>query len=242
MPILHSIVIGEVFRDPNSDSARVFKQDLERLLKTPKRLLAGSLERLPSVRLAPTQKQTRDIVRAFADEYEWGFAEAATNFELLLFFLSRIMQSDLPEDDTEQWVDDLKTAGAISSEDQASVFREIIGSLRDLSEGDIKREIQRRKSADSVSPSFAGYSIAASIQGVFERQISSGMSADEYESEVRDIVPIVTVNILLDMGSAPDKKVTFHASESDLEVLINALKAGKKDIRELKRFLSIKGE
>ena len=63
------------------------------------------------------------------------------------------------------------------------------------------------------------------------------LASDDYEPKVVDTVAFATVS--LSIGGDPVENVAFKVEEDDIDLIIESLRAAKKDITALRRFIKI---
>jgi len=240
MGTLISSLMGTVFRTPDDKAARTFSADFKQLFNLSDKEIQDFLAILPVIRLTRLRSKDKEILESFFKIHpNLTRPQIESSYSALNFFLTQLMNTDLPNDDYTKWGTDLETLNLLEKKNHER-FERLISSLRKIIEDSISKEVARRKSAQSVGPLFWGCSIAASIRGVLKNEYTSGAPAEGYQPEVVDSTAVATFNITLKEDSGEKKDVYFNAEESDIDYLINGLQAAKKELAALRDYIGKK--
>jgi hypothetical protein len=240
MSNLTSSAMGEIFRDPESSSARTFAQDCKQIFSLSDKDVQDCLAILPAFRLTRLPSERKKLLEAFFENHPTlPRPRIESSFSVLNFFLKQLMNTDLPSDDSSKWGADLETLDIITPKDR-SRFESFLSSLREITERTVRKEIERRKTAQRVGPLFQGCLIAVNVRGVLKKRYIFGTPSEDFQPEFADIAVVPAVNITIDDNSEENKSLYFNLEEGDIDYLINCLQAAKKEVAALKDYISKK--
>ncbi len=240
MSTIVSSLIGTIFRDPESNTARGFSADFKQLFSLSDKEVQDFLIALPTIRLARMDSKKKEILESFSKSHpNLPILQIEGVFTVLNFFLKQLMDTDLPSDDYKKWSSDLETKNLLARKDRER-FECLISSLQEIIKNTISNEVARRKSAQYVSTLFRECLTSVNIRGVSSRIYTPGTPAEEYHPEITDTTSVISVDILVSDRSGEEKIFSFNAEESDIDYLINCLQAAKKELAILKDYLGRK--
>lgn len=233
---MESIVVSEIFQDPESDSAKAFSRGLRKLVSledVQQKIILGGLSRF---RLARTMGEEKQTVKELAAEAHLNIVEVNAVMNLLEFLLNRVLDTEIPDDDYEKWADDFGEVSVLSDSKEKKVFKGLLESVQVIAVNQVEPEVKRRKAAQANGPFLASISVSTGILPVNEEKYKP-FSSDDYEPKMVDTVDFATVRLSIDGG--PVKEIFFNAEEDSIDMIIDTLRAAKKDMAALRKFLKV---
>lgn len=200
----------------------LFREDVGLAVTDPGFACAGqALAELEPFLSCDTDNSKARFVRRFAEERGFEVAIAVMVFRLLQRLTTGVLEHDLKADDLRERSDELPGISEMEAVERERFFS-LIDSVREAAPRLLK--IKRRiEEAAGVLPMLK--KAAFSVEG---RLITLGLSEDAYEQ-----VPIASILILLDSGDPGS--LTFQATESGVDDLIELLELVKKRMSGLRK-------
>lgn len=234
---MKSLVISTVFHDLESDSAKEFRRDLSEFISLQKERQKIILDGLLPSRLARTTQEKKHLKEKIAKEVELNYVEVHGIMRILKFFLNRMLDSDVPNEDYEKWADDLKEVSVLNGPEEIKTFNELIEDIQIIALEQVDPEVKRRKTAQTSGPTLDSFSISIGLLPVNEEEYEMFSSSDEYAPNLIDTVVFATMKMSFNKG--PLKNIFFNTEEADIDMMINVLRAAEKDMSALRKFLKI---
>ncbi len=234
---MESIVVNSIFQDPESDSAKAFSRDLRKLISLTDVQNKIVLADLPRLRLARTNIETEQIIKEIAEETKLNVVNVNRVMILLKNILNWVLDTDVPDDDYEKWADDLEEISVLHDSEEKKVFKDLVENIQLSAVNQVEPEVKRRKAAQAKGPLFKSFSVSTGILPVNEGKYEKALSYDDYEPKMVDTVAFATIALVLHEG--PFKEIFFNVEEYDIDIMLDALRAAKKDIAALRKFLKI---
>jgi len=222
-----------------SDFAKTFLSDLVTLLRAKPEQRNGCFNVLLPLMLTMTADQKRTIAEQVAREHGFGYVEAAAALQALQFLLRELTREEYPEVPTQDFADDLReTASKYDvpmSDLELNVFIETIDRLR----GDVVpryEEVKKEKATTTgILPSLLSFRTTVELRPVVANKFRIGMAADEYEPDIRGVVPVVSFVLEADSGVVDEFCVQM--SPEELAALIEELRAAQVCLDRLQQFV-----
>jgi len=215
--------------DSTDEDNKGFKIALDRLMELSLDDLNTIIDMLPSILLAETNVQANEQIQILQDKLPDINASVVqssiTFFEFLEEHLREVM--DTPEDLVFDLVENL----TLLQESKRDLFLHVITRLKEVIDS-TGSEVLKREYAAGVLPAFDGIGTTVEIRAIQENRFSPITSVDKYTPSISDLVGIVSINIDLDTGN----EFFFQAARSDLELVIDTLRAALKDLDALESF------
>jgi hypothetical protein len=152
---------------------------------------------------------------------------------VMRFFLEGLSNPQVPPNDYQSWVTDLRALDVLDDSTEL-VFTKVIDYIRQEILPCLDPEIKRRRAAGGVLPVLASSGATVELRAVRKERYRFGMPLLKYQSEILDVVPIVSIQIGVDFGHV--KNIFFQAEEQELDYLIDMLTSAKQDMITFREF------
>lgn len=234
---MNSVIMSYIFRDPESQSAKDLVKDLQTFVSIDDGQRKTILDSLSLFRLSRTNNEDKKFLEELSSKIGLKLVTVDASIGLTKFLLDKILDSDIPNDDYEHWADDLEEAKALCTPDEKKTFGEIIENIKVIAVNEVEPETKRRKAAQNVGKGFRRISVSVGIFPVNDKPYIGLLSSNDYEPKIIDTVASATVS--LSIGDEPTENIVFNLEEYGIDKLIEHLKAAKKDIATLKKFIKV---
>lgn len=232
---MKSQLLQSFVRDVGPERAQVFAQQLREAMNLSKSELDACLRGLPQLRLVQTSAQQEKLL----DELSQGDASSrpriALSLSVLAVFFEALLHEELPAAEPEFWSEDLVELGWLDQKSR-DVFDAIIARLRGAVAA-VRPLLQRRSAARGILPSFTKFAVTVEVRAVQPAAFETGMPLEDYRPVTLDVVPVYSVQVGVDAGHPKD--FYFQMGEDEIDQLIDALRAAKKDLASLKSYLKL---
>jgi len=233
---MKSILFRASFDNVNSDSAKSFARDLHKALDLNENDRKACLRILGSIHLARTDSQKKQILDQLVIECQKDLIDLSSVLSIMNFILKALISKEIPQSDSDYWGEDLEEIGWIDGNSR-SVFESLLKEIKSVPLNEIKKQIELRRTASGVLPSFTGCSITVEIRPVKKDIYRWGTPINEYKPEIIDVTPVVSISIGVDVENTDD--FFFQADEEEIDHLINALQAAKIDLLAFQKYLGL---
>jgi len=190
---------------------------------------------------AMTRRQRQEIAERVAKDQNLGVIQVSSALSSLAFLLMRLtdeqVSGDSVEDLAADFAESAKTCGVAVPDDAETVFTDVVDRIRNVVASEYEKVKDRKATAAGVLPSIKSFGTTVEFRAVVENEFRIGLSADEYEPNVKGLVPVISVAIDVDEG--PVKSFCFQASEDELKALIEELRSAFVCLRDAKRLTGI---
>ena len=234
---MKSLIMNNIFRDPESSKAKIFPKDLNTFFSLEEEQKNTLVSGLVRVRLAKTVNEENKIAKELASEANISIADAGGILSLLQYLMNTFMDRNVPIDDHKEWVSDLKEASVLQNAQEEKAFMDLISTIQVALVSTVEPEVKRRRATQSVGPFLDRISVSVGVVPVIKNAYRYGDSLDNYEPEIVDTAIVCSVRLFLDEGIA--KEVSFNVDVDVLDMTINTLMAAKKNIVVLQKFLKV---
>ena len=234
---MKSLIMNNIFRDPESSKAKMFPKDLKIFLsleEEQKNILVSGLVR---TRIARTANEENKIAKEVASKANISIADVGGILGFLHYLINTFMDREVPFDDHKEWLSDLKEASVLQNAQEEKAFMDLISTIQVALVSKVEPEVKRRRATQSVGPFLDRISVSVGVVPVIKNAYRYGDSLDNYEPEIIDTAIVCSVRLSLDEGIA--KEVSFNVDVDVLDMTINILMAAKKNIVVLQKFLKV---
>lgn len=233
---MKSRLFTTIFDDSEAENAKTFARHLADLMSLKPDARTVCLETYEELRLKRTRSQRKPVLEALIPKCKADRHVVEHAILIIDFFVDALLTDELPDTDPTIWFDDLLFAGWIKT-DAKSEFDRMIEYLRTTVTPQLKPVLTRRRAAGGVLPVLTGGGFTTEIRSVRKEYYRFGTPAREYQPEVVDVTPVISIQLAVDEGNPSD--FFFQAEEDDLDFLIDLLQAAKKDLTALKAYLKL---
>jgi hypothetical protein len=234
---MKSLIMNNIFRDPESSKAKMFPKDLKTFLSLEEEQKNTLVSGLVRIRIARTTNEENEIAKELASETNISIADAGGILALLEYLMNSFMDQTVPIDDHKEWVSDLKEASMLENAQEEKAFMDLISTIQVAIVSKVEPEVKRRRATQFVGPFLDTISVSVGVVPVIKNAYRYGDSLDNYEPEIDDTAIVCSVRLSLDEGIA--KEVSFNVDVDVLDMTINTLMAAKKNIVVLQKFLKV---
>ena len=234
---MKSLIMNDIFRDPESSKAKMFSKDLKIFLSLEEEQKNTLISGLVRARLVRTTNEENEVAKEIASMANIGITDTGGILGLLRYLMGAFMDRSIPVDDYKEWVSDLKEASVLQNAQEEKAFMDLTSTIQVALVSQVEPEVKRRRAAVSVGPFLDSISVSVGVVPVIKNTYRYGDLLDNYEPEIVDTVIIGSVRLHLDEGIA--KEVSFHVDVDILDMTINTLMAAKKNIVALQNFLKV---
>jgi hypothetical protein len=212
----------------NSD----FVPDLRLVLKMGDEQLRELLDALPKLMLARHEWEKSSAANDFASSHGLDRSDSERALVVTRFLCNKLRDPDFAEDTPTLWGEDLSASDLLAA-DEIPRFVQLVSALKEIVVPAVGLELERRECASGYLPFFSAMGITVELRGMFKHKFKLGCSASEYQPELADVVPVVSVAIGVDEENRPP--FTFQMDERAVDEMIGYLEVAKRQIQELKR-------
>lgn len=235
---MNSRLIPIAFDDTEGEDARAFREHLRELLQLSPADLDRCLNALSEVQLTRTTRQRRDLFDRLAKASDAEAYQLIRSVSALKFFVDALLSGEIPDDDHRHWTEDLLELQWIEEEQRESLESIIQRLVRDyLSSLDVQS--RERSAKGGVLPTFRVIGYTVEVRPIRKDIYRWGADVEDYQPEIMGTVEVASIHLGVDEGPVSD--IYFQADEDDVDGIIAALTALKKDMAALRQHLSSHG-
>lgn len=222
--------------DEKDEENKEFVRHLGRLVAMPVEDQNACLDAFPRFVRARTAAESHQVSRPVEAQTGDREAHILDIFRLLRFFLEKMMlDPETREDSVADWAEDLLKLGLIADDARGS-FVGCIERLRDEILPMVRGDVLERIYAAGVLPTINEFGVTVEFRAVQTDKYRPDSAAADYTPNIVGMVPVASLHVGVDRGAVND--FCFQADERELDMMINALEAAKKEIAALKQFVS----
>ena len=216
--------------DPKQKENEPFAKDLRQLLDLSTKQRCDVMSGMVLLAREKTERGKKTIYNEVSAKSGLMPLILLDSVGVVRFFVRAFLQEDTESDTPEAWASDLQTLELVDAS-QVAVFIEFFEGLRDQVLPELKQLAQERAYGAGVLPALQGSGTTVELRGVFEKPFSWGTALDDYEPELLDVIPVVSVHLSFDSGM-PDE-IWFQATPDEIELLIGEFRAALKAVEVL---------
>jgi len=232
---MKSRLLSTVFDDPDGDNAKRFARHFRETLGLSEDHRKACVAAFPQVKLTRTTTQESEVVSDLAARSGIPRPVFVHALNVANFFAEALLSDAIPVNDRELWADDLQELGWLDQESRPAfdaLLDELTSELSNLQ----LRE-RERTAAGGVLPSFYSMGCTVEIRPIRKTIFRWGQDVAEYTPEILGTVTVASVHIGVDVGSTKD--FYFQADDTDIDNMIDTLRAAKKEMAALREFLKL---
>jgi len=219
--------------DAASEKNAGFKHALDECLKISSEYSERIINKLPDIWFAATKKQSEqeisDLVGSMKDVNPISVRSVVSFFA----FLADNLKEQEELDSSEDLVGDLTDELHLLDNENKDKLLNLLSKLRDTIVSTGSESLKREYEA-GLFPSFSGIGTTVELRAVQKDRYSPVESINDYSPVIADVIGLVSINIRLDT----EDDLYFQASRSDLELIIDSLRAAKMDLDALGSYKS----
>ena len=238
---MKSRLFTTIFEDvqaQQTETAKAFARDLRETLELSDENREACFNVLPSVRLARTDSQQRELLDGLAHSSGVARHILVHALRVITLFADALLAKNIPDDDSTHWADDLLEAGLLTDNNRP-VFESLLACLLD-DLPDLRVQDRKLSTAGGVLPTFKSFGYTVEVRPVRKEIFHWGGKVEEYGPEILGTVTLASIHIGVDEGSVED--FYFQADKSAIDNMIATLMAAKKEMAVFREYLKLPEE
>lgn len=232
---MKSRLLTTVFEDLEAENAKRFERHFRETLDLSEEHRQRCLSAIAEVRAARMKVQANLIVENLAKETGLPSTTLEHSLSIMGFWIDALINESIPEGDQCLWKDDLLEAGWLDPA-KLSVFVALLEQLESLSP-ELHFQSVRQRTSGGVLPRFQALGCTVEVRPIRKTRFRCGESVDSFAPEFLGTVLVASMHVGVDVGPVED--FYFQADEADIDTMIDSLRATKKEMAALRRFLRL---
>ena len=230
---MKSRLFKALFDDPESDGAKTFERHLKELLSLDEKARAECVAALPKVMAPTTDFQARQVLAAVALSSQVDHQMVEHALAVLKFLVKALLSEDVPEDDHEDWAEDLGSLAGIEDAGRSSI-QAIVNELIQKHSDWLSRD-RTERAIGGLLPRFSSMGVTVEARAIKEGRYHWGTPVEEYTPQIIGLAYIASVHIGVDEGTPED--FYFQLDERSIDNMVATLLSAKKEIAALQEHL-----
>ena len=220
-----------------------FKRDLADLLKLSREARVALAQAAVRSFTAQTDREKQAIRDDLVRRFESEAVSLGGPFNLLKFFgeafLSDPADDPIANDDPQSIASDLAKMEDVlpkSVDGAADSLSQVLKAVKQGAVG-LRDTVRRMRFETGVLPSFKGIGTTVEVRAVMATEYEWGKSVEEYTPALAEIVGVASIRIKL--ARSQPEAFCFQATNDELKILIDSLRATQKELQLLEQSIKI---
>jgi hypothetical protein len=232
---MQSRLFTTVFDNPEGDNAKTFARHLRETLQLGEERCRMCVDALPQLSNARTPTQEREFVSDLASKSGITRSTLAHALSVIKFLSDSLVVEGIPDNDSDLWASDLQELGWVDDELRLA-FDSLLERLTSA-RSDLQFRKHERRATGGVLPCFTSLGYTVEVRPIREKIFRWGERVEEYEPKILGTVLVTSIHIGVDEG--PTEGLYFQTDEEDIDNIIDSLRAAKKEMAALRKFLRV---
>jgi len=218
--------------DPKAKSNDKFIGDMKRLMETNETQRNLILQAFPELYREESVSKREPLINDLVQKTGLNRLDIGSAHAIIEFMVKQLDNEtvNVAADSPESWVEDLLSLGILEP-DLAPAFTDFMRSIKQRAEKDLLSIRKERVYGAGILPSLTGVGTTVELRGIFDKEYHLGTPITEYTPQMRSVVPVISISISVNRGHPTD--FMFQATQNDVDALISALEAAKKEVTTL---------
>lgn len=218
--------------DPKDKSNDKFIDDMKRLMETNETQRNLILQAFPELYQEESVSKREPLINDLAQKTGLNRLAIGSAYAIIDFMVDQLDNErvNVAADSPESWTDDLLSLGILEP-DLAPAFTDFMRAIKQRAGKDLLSIRKERVYGAGILPRLVGMGTTVELRGIFDKEYHLGIPIAEYAPQMRSVTPIISILISVNRGYPRD--FMFQATQNDVDALIGALEAAKKEVMTL---------
>lgn len=218
--------------NPKDKDNDAFIDDVKRLMETNEAQRNLLLQVFPQLYREESLPKREPLIKNLIQKTGLNRLAISSAYALISFMVSQLDNEKInaAADSPESWTDDLISLGILEP-GLAPTFTDFMRALKQQAEKELLAIRKERVYGAGILPSLAGVGTTVELRGIFDKDYDPGTPVAEYAPQMRGVTPIISIAIFVSRGYPLE--FMFQATPHDVDILIGALEAAKKEVMTL---------
>lgn len=218
--------------DLKADDNKSFVDDLKNILSIEQEKRKEIIKIIIEYTKTFSNKQADKMIEKLSTELDLDIAKINNALVVLTFLMDKIIDDSFSSDTPIKWIDDLIEMSVIKREESKEML-EIFNEIWDLAKNEYKKVDTEQTYKRGALPIVKSIGYTVELRGIFKDEFTYGGNIDEFNPELVDFMPIISVGITTESDKQKNRFV-FQAEENHLKRIIDVLSSAIKEANILK--------